>query len=291
MDLPLQACYHALRLVLNGRHFLAPIDCPTYILDVGTGTGIWVMDVAYDHPEAHIVGTDLSPIQPSLVPRNVEFEIDDNEDDWNFSETFDLIHTRFMNGFSIRSWPRFYKQAFEFIKPGGWVENQEPDLCWTSDDGSMPVGGAFATWQQLFELGLKFAGMTARCYPDVMKRQMEEAGFINVKIDSFKMPLGPWAKDERLSDAGTYLHESMQNGVRGISLRVFTNMLGWSVEQLEVLLAEVKAEWGQSKAVHAYVPVYVFITILTAANSLADTWCMARSRLQHNRRHDQSTVR
>jgi hypothetical protein len=71
------------------------------------------MDVGDDYPKAYIVGTDLSPIQPDWVPPNVEFVIDDAEGDWNFSERFELIHTRFMNGFSIRSWTRFYKQAFD----------------------------------------------------------------------------------------------------------------------------------------------------------------------------------
>lgn len=235
---------------------MAPIAQPTSILDVGTGTGIWAMDVADDYPGAHVLGTDLSPIQPGLVPPNLEFQVADADEDWDMPGRFDLVHTRYMNGFSIRSWPRFYKQAFISMKPGGWVENQEFDLHWTSDDGSMPADGAFEKWQQLWEQGVESVGMTARCYPEVMKRQMEEAGFINVNIVPFKMPLGPWPKDKRLRQAGIYLYSSMYEGLSGLSLRVFTQMLGWSVEELEVLLALVRAEWKR-KAMHIYVPMYV----------------------------------
>jgi methylase of polypeptide subunit release factors len=37
------------------------------VLDVGTGTGIWAIEMADAHPEAEIVGIDLSPIQPKWV--------------------------------------------------------------------------------------------------------------------------------------------------------------------------------------------------------------------------------
>ena len=36
------------------------------VLDVGTGTGIWAIDFGDEHPEAEVIGVDLSPIQPSL---------------------------------------------------------------------------------------------------------------------------------------------------------------------------------------------------------------------------------
>ena len=82
-----------LRLVLNDKLFLAPLENPTTILDVGTGTGIWAMDCADDYPDAHVVGIDLSPIQPNYVPPNLQFEIFDLEEPWEMPERFDLVHT------------------------------------------------------------------------------------------------------------------------------------------------------------------------------------------------------
>lgn len=59
--------YHSLRLLMRDRHWLCPIESPTCILDIGTGTGIWAMDVADDHENASVIGTDLSAVQPVNV--------------------------------------------------------------------------------------------------------------------------------------------------------------------------------------------------------------------------------
>ena len=58
--------HHVMKLLCNNHLHLAPLENPQRILDLGTGTGIWVMEMADQYPSATIVGTDLSPIQPSL---------------------------------------------------------------------------------------------------------------------------------------------------------------------------------------------------------------------------------
>lgn len=80
------------------------------MLDVGTGTGIWAIDFADEYPNAEIIGTDLSPIQPEHVqvssslpqnapsdeyisPPNCRFEIDDARDRWLYLNHFDFIRT------------------------------------------------------------------------------------------------------------------------------------------------------------------------------------------------------
>lgn len=94
---------HLLSLNLTyGRHFLAPIgDNLNKILDLGCGTGKWTMEVADKFPFAKLVGVDLSPIQPVMSPENVEWWVDDIEDEEeNFFETeandYDFVHARFL---------------------------------------------------------------------------------------------------------------------------------------------------------------------------------------------------
>jgi hypothetical protein len=52
-----------------------------WALDVGTGTGSWAIQFADKHPEAIVLGVDLSPIQPCMVPPNLVFQVDNLERD------------------------------------------------------------------------------------------------------------------------------------------------------------------------------------------------------------------
>ncbi|WYZ43908.1 hypothetical protein EsH8_VII_000344 [Colletotrichum jinshuiense] len=42
------------------------------VLDIGTGSGIWAMDFADEHPEAEVLGVDLSAIQPALYEQSLD---------------------------------------------------------------------------------------------------------------------------------------------------------------------------------------------------------------------------
>ena len=180
----------------------------------------------------------------------------DAEEEWDFHERFDFVHTRLMNGWGIRSWPNFYKQAFEHMQPGGWVENQEYDLAFLSDDGTVHADGALMRWTNLWNWGIANSpyGGSGRCYPDVMRRQMQEAGFINVQVRPYKLPIAPWPKDPKLRQAGAFFFTGFLDHISGLSMRVFTGTLGWSVEQMEVLLMEVRNECRQ-RSMHAYCPM------------------------------------
>ncbi|KAK8121823.1 hypothetical protein PG984_010493 [Apiospora sp. TS-2023a] len=89
---------HAMMMeVTNGRLFYAPIDeHPQKIVDLGTGTGIWAIEVGDLFPSAEVTGLDLSPIQPVWVPPNVKFLVDDVEDTWLNGDNIDFVHLRNM---------------------------------------------------------------------------------------------------------------------------------------------------------------------------------------------------
>lgn len=60
--------HHELMLLIAGNElYKAPIKKGAHhkVLDLGTGTGIWAIDYATAHPEAEVIGLDLSPIQPN----------------------------------------------------------------------------------------------------------------------------------------------------------------------------------------------------------------------------------
>ena len=109
-------------ILLEGRLQLAPIqENLQNLLDIGTGTGIWAITFANRYSTASVIGTDLSPIQPEFVPPNCQFEIDDAEDEWLYSEEFDFIHMRRL--MACFSDPRsVLERAYNHCAPSGYLE-------------------------------------------------------------------------------------------------------------------------------------------------------------------------
>lgn len=97
-------------LSLKGRLYLAPTERPEEVLDIGTGTGIWVMEMAENHPESKVTGIDVSPVQPTWVPPNAFFEVDDYNVEWLDQGRYDLIHARELLGTS-KDWVELYRKA------------------------------------------------------------------------------------------------------------------------------------------------------------------------------------
>lgn len=58
--------HHMCLLLLDDKLHLAelPEDRAIRVLDIGTGTGIWAMDMGDRYPNATVIGNELSPIQP-----------------------------------------------------------------------------------------------------------------------------------------------------------------------------------------------------------------------------------
>lgn len=206
-----------------------------------------------------MIGTDLSPIQPTLIPPNVQFEIADADEEWTFRTRFDLVHTRLLNDTSLSDWSSFYQKAFDVLKPGGWVESQEFSYRRGTDDNSVPEDSAITKWQDLWTEGIEMIGRKGVCNPDLIETQMANAGFVNITRRNFKLPLGPWCKDKTLKQAGLYTL-TLADGLHGLSVKIFTQLLGWSVDEMEVLLAQCRKELKR-KDIHAYYRMLVSQTV------------------------------
>ena len=66
--------YHAIRVLLHDKPFLVPLAKPKHVLDVGTGTGIWAIDVGMfpfsSLPHSCEENTYIAPFPPlSSAPR------------------------------------------------------------------------------------------------------------------------------------------------------------------------------------------------------------------------------
>ncbi|TVY82740.1 Secondary metabolism regulator laeA, partial [Lachnellula suecica] len=247
--------YHAILRLFDGKPFFAPVINPQRIVDMGTGTGIWALDVGDQYPEAQVVGIDLSPIQPKWVSPNVEFRIDDIESNWVFEKPLDLIHSRLCMGNAIRNWKHYLSESYRCLRPGGWVEAQEFDLLPRSDDDSFPPDSTILEWHKHFHDGMAKAGCNMRGSAQELKDHMEDAGFVNVGIVDTKLHMAPWSEDKKFKEVGGFMMLSMMDDISGMSMAVFTRLLGWDPLELEVFLAHVRKEW-RNKDIHGYWPMF-----------------------------------
>ncbi|KAL8870770.1 MAG: hypothetical protein Q9174_003260 [Haloplaca sp. 1 TL-2023] len=247
--------YHALRLAFGDRLYLAPLDNkPATILDIGTGTGIWAIDVAESLPQTQVIGTDLSPIQPKWVPPNCKFEVDDAEQDWTFpTDHFDLVHTRIMNAF-IQSWDHFMEQSFRHLKPGGWLECQELSVGVHSDDATLLDDSHIRTWCDNEEEAWNKIGLSVNLTGEQIRAWMEKAGFINIHVEKFKLPIGTWPADANLKEIGAIQFVAMMEGLQGLTIAPWVRHLGWKEEDVELYIEKVKSEW-KHKSIHTYFPL------------------------------------
>ncbi|KAF2727590.1 S-adenosyl-L-methionine-dependent methyltransferase [Polyplosphaeria fusca] len=248
----LDFAHHMYLLTLDHKLHLAPIKHPQTILDVGTGTGIWAIDMADQYPSATVIGTDLSPIQPEWVPPNCHFEIDDVTLDWTYpDEHFDFIHIRELFG-CIPDWDFFFQQAYAHTKPGGWIEIVEHSVQPTADDDTMGPDHFYHRWgDTVVEMGEIF-GKSFTIWNEA-KERLEKAGFVDVVEVTYQWPMNGWAQDKKLKNIGRWNQLRLHQGIEGFMLRLLTQVGGWSVARAQVFLAEMRRELKSTKT-HAYLP-------------------------------------
>ncbi|KAK3321827.1 S-adenosyl-L-methionine-dependent methyltransferase [Apodospora peruviana] len=245
---------HSIALRLFGKLALAPLDKPKRVLDIGTGTGIWAIEFATDNPESDVIGTDLSPIQPEYIPKNCRFEVDDAEDEWVFSHPFDYIHSRFMIG-AFGDFPKIFRSSIKNLVPGGWAEFQDYYVKMQCVDDSLS-GTALERWNNLLLEGVRKLGKNGLA-PAKFKQQMIDAGFVDVVERKFALPGNPWAKGQEEKILGTMQMTNIMDGLHGMSMSLFTKVLGWTVDEVDTFLVDVTRDL-KDRRIHFY---YIVLSV------------------------------
>lgn len=96
---------------------------------------------------------------------------------------------------------------------------------------------------------------------------LETAGFENVAYQMLKRPTNDWPKDPKMKEVGKYTCLNFLEGLDGWSNVPMTRGLGWQIEEVKVLNAQVKKETVTRKY-HAWQKGYVLIRISCFGPSL-----------------------
>ncbi|KAG9044043.1 hypothetical protein FS837_008858 [Tulasnella sp. UAMH 9824] len=97
-------------------------DCPPAILDVGTGSGRWALDMAIQFPHAEVVGLDIVPpvlLTDADVPDNCRFEVDDaNLSFAHYENSFNVVHVRSADQ-GINNFESWLYEIARTLRPNG----------------------------------------------------------------------------------------------------------------------------------------------------------------------------
>lgn len=121
------------------------------------------------------------------TPPNCTFEVDDFEDDWVYKAPFDFIHARELEG-CIADDARLFRQMFQNLVSGGYVELQAVDSIFACDDGTIAKAPKAQFWvQTLRESSARF-GKPVNGAP-TWKKKLEKTGFVDVQERILKVSI------------------------------------------------------------------------------------------------------
>ena len=246
--------HYILRNAFRGN-YAAPIGQPTSILDVGTGTGRWAIEMAQLFPQARVIGMDV--MQPKvdeaaernpafdLRPSNYQFMAGNVLEGLPFPDaSFDFVHQRLLFlAIPADRWPFVMGELVRVTRLGGWVELVET---------TAPRGGGPAV-DQLFIWGSQLVahrGVDTNLAPYIGRMLQQTPELSNVSAREIDVPFGAWG--ERI---GNLMATDLLTAVEGVGGLVAAQGLA-SAAQFDQTLAAARAD-ARASFYHCVAPFYI----------------------------------
>lgn len=244
--------HYVLRQAFKGN-FVAPVENPHAILDVGTGTGRWAREVATVFPNANVIGLDINPPQvdeqaeaggEELRPPNYAFVSGNVLEGLPFADgSFDFVHMRLLVlALPHDRWPFVINELIRVTRPGGWVESVEV----IEDQQGGPAVDQVMAW---------VAAMLQRRGIDISDGSrvgtlLQAQGLVNVSSRRVEVPIG-----EHGGRVGKLMAADILNGMQ--ALRGPMEALGLTTAaEFDRVFAEAKQAM-ESPRVHCVAPFYI----------------------------------
>ncbi|KAG8904698.1 hypothetical protein FRC01_008636, partial [Tulasnella sp. 417] len=226
------------------RKALAPRESSRpSVLDVGSGSGTWVIEMGKQFPHVEVVGLDLAPLNlSSEPPSNCRFECDDvNLGLLHYKGCFDVVHASCVT-LGITNCRKFMDEVVEILRPGGVFLTLAGNMqIYDENHNALPLineGEPGFTYTLRFTHAI-FDAMMARgpgidAYPKLYS-WLEDQGNVweDIGIKTVDVPIGPWEDD--MSTKDRQISEFMrQDFLRMIqSVRPLLLSYGWFNETVD----------------------------------------------------------
>lgn len=230
-----------------GNHFLAPLrpDVAT-ILDVGTGTGIWPVEMARLFPQAHIVGVDISATSLEYTSSSAyTFYLADVLKGLPFpDQQFEYVHQRLLvAAIPAASWPGVIHELVRVTRPGGWIELLEIGVT------MQRAGPETVSLLHWMETQGKERGFDMHLLPllgEMLAQEEVEA----IERHDIPVPLGEWA-----GHIGAMLKADVLSAFDALK-GMYCAQAKMPVEHFETMVKHAAQEWERNHALYIFHAAY-----------------------------------
>lgn len=186
--------HYILRYIFKGN-YLAPLSLVegSRILDVGTGTERWALEMAQAFPSVQVYGLDLEETPrttgyapASQFPANYHFQAGNILKRLPFiNGSFDFVHQRMvLSEIPVVQWYAVLRELKRVTRPGGWIELLESGTLVSNP------GVATRQWFTLREAAARLSGLelaqVANLGAIVQKAGLSCSSYV------VNLPIGPW---------------------------------------------------------------------------------------------------
>ena len=239
--------HYLLRSVLHGDYATPVRPDSTAILDVGCGTGRWVIEMARAVPGAQVVGVDIeSPAQTTQsVHPNARFVQANLLEGLPFADrSFDFVHQRLL-GLAIPAayWPGVIRELVRVTRPGGYVELLEGGDVFLN---AGPALKRFLSWWREASRAKGFDSALMAQLESLLRAQRLR----HLSSRTLEVPVGKCG-----GRTGELLEKIILAGFPGLKTLVCTQ-IGLSPQEFEAMLAELAGEGDRYHTRYRYYLVY-----------------------------------
>lgn len=229
-----------LKGILQTNH-LAAITHPSALLDVGSGTGRWAIEMAQEFPNARVTGVDITPSVPK-APLNVQFVQHDILKGLPFpSDSLDYVHARLLvAAIPTHAWAGLLREYIRVARSGGWIELFEGGTTFLN---AGPFTQQYLSWWNQISQPRGIDASFISRLPDLM----QQLGYENVQSQLLHVPVGSWG-----GRAGSMLLTNLVSGWGGLKDAIVTQA-GVDPELFEQTYQALPNEWEENHSMYEYV--------------------------------------
>ncbi|CAG8539299.1 313_t:CDS:2 [Ambispora gerdemannii] len=228
--------HYVLKETWENTNFSAPVTDilknNALVLDLGCGSGTWVLDMATEYNTSNFIGVDSASFFPKQIrPMNTNFHQLNVLDGlpWNKNH-FDFVYQKMMS--TLFAEDDYQKQIHEIVritKPGGWIEIMETNI---ELNNSGPVTTKVLKGAcKILESGSINVRIGAQ-----IRRWFQECGLVNLRFQEKATPLGQWG-----NHLGVAAFDDMLMSLKKLQSCLLKN-LGITEKEFESIVNVIKSE-------------------------------------------------